>query len=99
MLLKEHRFKFFLGVETYLFTIEELVTGLAGWPDRFRIKLAASKGSEAKTFYGPSCYDVAEKAARYIVINSPHSALGLATHWPAEPSPPRQLLQQQRRQN
>lgn len=89
MLLKEHRFKFFLGVETHLFTIEELVTGLAGWPERFRIRLAASHGAEARTFYGASCDDVAAQAARYIAHNSAQSGMGLAAHWPADLEPPR----------
>jgi hypothetical protein len=32
MLLKEHRFKFVTGVDTHLFTIEEMVSGLQSGP-------------------------------------------------------------------
>jgi|ERR1700682_5278667 hypothetical protein len=96
MLLKEHRFKFLAGAETHLFTIEELVTGLAGWPDRFRLKLPASSSSEAKTFYGASCYDAAEKAAHFIASNSGQSGIGRSTHLPqGSPASPPQILQLQ----
>jgi len=80
MLLKEHRFKFLAGAEAYLFTIEELVTGLAVWPQRFRLKLPASSRSEAKTFYGASCYEAAEKASDFISRNSGQSGIDRATH-------------------
>jgi hypothetical protein len=70
MLLKEHRFKFIAGTETYLFKIEELVRGLAIWPHRFRLRVAASSRSEAKTFYGASCYEVAEKAADFMAFGA-----------------------------
>jgi hypothetical protein len=63
MLLKEHRFTFFAGGEIHLFRIEEMVSGLAIWPQRFRLKLPASARSEAKTIYASSCDEVAQKAA------------------------------------
>jgi hypothetical protein len=69
MLLREHRFTFLAGTETYLFRIEELVRGLSAWPHRFRLRLPAGAGSEAKTIYGASCYEVAEKGADLIAIN------------------------------
>jgi len=87
MLLKEHRFKFFAGTETYFFTIEELVNGLAGWPHRFRIKLPASSGSQAKTFYGESCYDAAEKAAQFLATNSRQSGKRRLNHLAQGPPP------------
>jgi hypothetical protein len=66
MLLKEHRFKFFAGVSTYLFIIEEMVSGMAVWPHKFRLKIPASSDGEARTFYGKSCDEVAEKAAEFM---------------------------------
>jgi hypothetical protein len=71
MLLKEHRFRFLLGTETKFLTIEELVVGVTGWPSRFRLKLAASSRSEARSFYGASCYEAAEKAARFYSLRQP----------------------------
>jgi len=62
MLLKEHRYMFLVGATDHVFRVEELVKGTAGWPGRFRLKLAASSLWEAQTFYGESCRDVAEKA-------------------------------------
>jgi hypothetical protein len=57
MLLKEHRFTFVAGTETLLFRIEELIKGPTTWPHRFKLTLPASFHSEAKTFYGQSCYE------------------------------------------
>ena len=94
MLLKEHRFKFFAGAETHLFRIEELVTGPAVWPHRFRLTLPASSRSEAKTFYGATCYEAAEKAAEFIACNSGQSGTDTAIHSPqGPPLSPRHTLQ------
>jgi hypothetical protein len=94
MLLKEHRFRFVAGTETLLFRIEELVKGPAGWPHKFKLTLPDSLDSEAKTFYGRSCYEVAEKAANFIdckptdfgIDQSPHSS-------PRPPAFPRLTLE------
>jgi hypothetical protein len=66
MLLKEHRFMFVAGGETHLFRIEELITGLAGWPSKFRLKIPASSLLKAKTFYGESCNETAAKAVAFV---------------------------------
>jgi hypothetical protein len=96
MLLKEHRFKFYAGAESHLFTIEELVRGLAGWPHRFRIKLPASSRREAKTFYGANCYEVAEKAVLFMLGNSAHSGVDAPSHQSqGPPVSPLQTLQVQ----
>jgi hypothetical protein len=94
MLFREHRFKFFAGAETHLFTIEELVSGLAVWPHSFRLRLPATSRFEAKTFYGASCYEAAKKAADYIAGNSGQPGIDRATHLSlGPPAPPRQTLQ------
>jgi len=71
MLLKEHRFKFVAGVYTHLFNIEEMVSGMAVWPQKFRLKIPASSTCEARTFYGKSCDEVAEKAAEFMAVARP----------------------------
>jgi hypothetical protein len=95
MLLKEHRFKCIAGTETYLFKIEELVRGLAIWPHRFRLRVAASPRWEAKTFYGASCYEVAEKAADFIAqgANAGQTGMDKESQYSQGPtaSPPRTL--------
>jgi hypothetical protein len=63
MLIKEHRFTFLGAADVYLFRVEELIEGLAFWPSRFRLKLPASTHWEARTIYGSSCNEVAQKAA------------------------------------
>jgi len=62
MLLKEHRFTVLVGFEIHLLTVEELVGGLAFWPQRFRLKLPATSCSEAQTIYGADCHQVAQAA-------------------------------------
>jgi hypothetical protein len=93
MLLREHRFKFLAGAETHLFRIEELVKGVVVWPQQFRLTLPASASAKSKTFYGASCYEVAEKAADFMARNSGHSERVRATHSSQRPPtrPPRAL--------
>jgi hypothetical protein len=80
MLLKEHRFKFVAGTETVLFRIEELVKGPTTWPQRFKLTLPASFHSEAKTFYGQSCYEVAEEAANFMDCKPTDSGTDRSAH-------------------
>jgi hypothetical protein len=92
-LVREHSFKFAAGAETHLFLVEELVATLPSWPARFRLRLDASCRSEAKTFYGASCYEVAEKAAEFVALNV--SAIGLNKSTCSSQRPPmspRQIL-------
>jgi hypothetical protein len=91
MLLREHRFKFFAGAEEYVFRIEELVAGVAGWPGRFRLQLPASFRSKAKTYYGASCEEVTEKAAEFITVSSRPADKHTTTHFSqGPPASPRQ---------
>jgi len=86
LLLREHRFKFVAGIQTHVFTIDELVSGIAVWPNKFRLKVPASSNSEAKTFYGPSCYEVAEKAAQFMGQNT-HQSVADRTTYSSQGSP------------
>ena len=96
MLLREHRFKFVAGT-THMFTIEEMVRGMAVWPHKFRLRIPASSNSEAKTFYGTSCYEVAEKAAEFMAQNSNRSQIARAKYSSQGPpaSPPQHLQTQE----
>ncbi|HKN76178.1 MAG TPA: hypothetical protein VJW94_13455 [Candidatus Acidoferrum sp.] len=92
-LVKEHHFKFTVGAETHLFLVEELVAKLSNWPARFRLRLDAFHGSEAKTFYGASCYEVAEKAADFLALSGSSQGIIKTTHSPQNPpASPRQTL-------
>jgi hypothetical protein len=91
MLLREHRFKFFARNEEYIFKVDELVAGIAAWPYRFRLQLPGSTRAEAKTFYGPSCEEVAEKAADFVASCSGQSEKNTAAQSSqGPPSLPRQ---------
>lgn len=93
-LVKEHRFKFAVGTETHLFLVEELVATLSSWPARFRLSLDASPQSEGKTFYGASCYEVAEKAADFVAFSGSAISANKSTYSSQGPlASPRQSLQ------
>jgi hypothetical protein len=93
-LVKEHNFKFAVGAETHLFLVEELVAKLSSWPARFRVRLNVSPQSEGKTFYGASCYEVAEKAADFVAFSGSAASTTKSTHSSQSPSAsPRQSLQ------
>jgi|HubBroStandDraft_3_1064219.scaffolds.fasta_scaffold411389_1 hypothetical protein len=66
LLVKEHNFRFTIGAETHLFVVEELVAMLPSWPERFRLRLAASADCEIKMFYGASAEEAAGKAAGFV---------------------------------
>ena len=98
MLLKEYRFRCTAGAETHLFTIEEWVKGLPVWPRRFRVRLPASSRNQAKTFYGATCCEAAEKAANFLAGKSDQSETSKATHLPqrSPASPPQRAPQIQK---
>ena len=87
-LVKEHIFKFTVGDETHSFLVEELVAKLSSWPERFRLRLGASSRSEAKTFYGENCYQVAEKAADFLALGCSSAGTIKTTYSQLNPSPP-----------
>jgi hypothetical protein len=93
-LVKEHNFKFTVDGETHLFLVEELVAKFSSWPARFRLKLDASSRSDGKTFYGESCYEVAEKAADFLALGGGSSSPNKTTYSSQNsPPPPRPTLQ------
>lgn len=61
MLLKEHRYLVQIGSHTQIFSVHELISGNAGWGDRFRLQIPADSHGEARTVYGASAGEVAEK--------------------------------------
>jgi hypothetical protein len=89
MLLREHRFTFFAGAEIHVFRIEELIGGVAYWPQRFRLQLPASSRDEAKTIYGADCETLAQKAAEILqrgpMDGDPRQGQGLRGEGAAEP--------------
>ena len=103
MLLREHRFKFFVGAREYVFRVDELITGVTSWPDRCRLQLPASACTEAKIFYGASCEEVAEKAAGFMASRSGQLGKDTAMHSsqapPTSPRPAPRPLQLQVSEN
>lgn len=66
MLLKEYRYVVQIGSHTQVLSIHELISGLAGWGDRFRLQIPADSYGEAKTIYGASAQEVAEMALEFL---------------------------------
>ena len=97
MLLREHRFRLIVGTETHLLKIEEMVKGLALWPNKFRLRVPASSRWEAKTFYGASCYEAAEMAAEFMAAAAGRAEISKTSALPQrkQASPPRALMIQE----
>jgi len=66
MLLKEHRYVVHVGSHTHILSIHELVSGVAGWADRFRLQIPADSYGEAMTIYGASHEEVAKTALDFL---------------------------------
>ncbi len=94
MLFREHRFTFFAGAEIHVFRIEELIGGVAYWPQRFRLQLPASSRGEAKTIYGTDCETLAQKAAELLTRESAGGERSVGARVsPWRPGGPPQTLQ------
>lgn len=98
MLLKKHRFTVLVGFEFHLLTVEELVGGLAFWPQRFRLKLPATSYSAAKTIYGADCDQVAQAAVDAIAGLLHREATAQVSRLSLPPVAPPQTLQIQEQQ-
>ena len=68
MILKVHFY--IIHNEERVLRVEELISGSKQWPKRFRTKLRASNYHRARTIYGVTDKEVAEKAARYLESSS-----------------------------
>jgi len=67
-LLKEHRYFANIGVETVTLRVEELLSGTEGWPDMFRLRIAAGLNNEARIFYGKTHDQVASDGAEFLYL-------------------------------
>lgn len=65
-LVKEHRYIAYTHVDTLVLRIEEFVSGPVRWPDQYRLKMPATADRPAKTFYGSTSHEVAEKGGQFI---------------------------------
>jgi hypothetical protein len=66
MLLREHRYLVHVGTYTQILSIHELISGLAGWADRFRLQIPADSYGQAMTIYGRSHEEVARTALDFL---------------------------------
>lgn len=69
MLIKEERYMFYLGMEQQVLRVKELISGSEQWPERFRALLATSRTREAKTIYGSTAREAAERAVVYLSVS------------------------------
>ena len=65
-LLREERYILRSGNQEHVLRVQELISGSEAWIERFRVQLSASNLRAAKTIYGSTGREVAEKAAAYL---------------------------------
>jgi len=65
-LIREERYIFLSGNDQHVIRVQELISGSAGWPDRFRVHVPASHMLKAKKFYGTTARETAERAIEYL---------------------------------
>jgi len=70
-ILKEHRYIVRIRDGEHVLRIQELISGTEEWPERIRVQLPASIHYRARTIYGITEKEVAEKAAAYLESPSP----------------------------
>jgi hypothetical protein len=68
-LIKEERYICYLGMEQHVLRVEELISSSEQWPEPFRVRLAASHRREAKTIYGSTTVEAAERAVSFISLS------------------------------
>jgi hypothetical protein len=66
-LIREHRYVLEMAVDSTILRIEEFISGPVIWPQKYRLRLHATHGRPAKSFYGDSPQSVAEQAAEFIL--------------------------------
>lgn len=65
-MIKEERYIINIGNEAHVLHIEELLWGVAEWPEQFRAHIPPSEDRDANTVYGATAREVAERAMEYL---------------------------------
>lgn len=65
-LVREERYIFQIGSESYVVRVQEMIWGAEPWPEKCRVQLPASHARAAKNFYRATPRQAAEAAAEYL---------------------------------
>ena len=65
-LIKEERYIVYIDTEENVLSVQELLSGLEPWPERFRAQIPPSVGRKATTVYGSTGREVVERATDYL---------------------------------
>ncbi|MEE8113116.1 MAG: hypothetical protein V3T23_02055 [Nitrososphaerales archaeon] len=60
VLIRQSNYLLYLGEKQYPFMVEELVSGAASWPEKFRASFAANRAGQAASGYGKTELQAAE---------------------------------------
>jgi len=69
-MIREDKYILYVGTEEYVLPVQELLSGLEPWPEKFRALLPASREWTARTVYGSSGREAAERAMEYLTLYS-----------------------------
>jgi len=67
--IKEERYILQIGSYEHILRVQELLNGVAPWPDRFRVQLVASHAHPGKTIYAASAEETVMLAATYLAAS------------------------------
>jgi len=73
--IKEERYILQIGCHEHVLRVQELLNGVAPWPDRFRVHLVASHSHPGKTIYAASAEETVKLAATYLAWSPDSLAL------------------------
>ena len=75
-LIKEEQYIMYVGTDRYALRVQEFVSGLEPWPDKFRALICAPDEWSATPVYGSTSREAAEAAADYILsLAATHTSL------------------------
>jgi hypothetical protein len=65
-MIKEERYIVYLDTEEHILRVQQLLSGLEPWPEKFRALLPSSEEWTATMVYGSSGIEAAERAMQYL---------------------------------
>lgn len=78
-MIKEENYILYIGPDEFVLPVQELLSGLEAWPEKFRALLPASREWTATTVYGSTGREAAERAMEFLSLHSvPCTRLGHA---------------------
>lgn len=64
--IREERYLVEIGAEQFILRVQELISGCAFWPGKFRIHVPASQDGRSTTVYGATALETIENATQLL---------------------------------